>query len=243
MKTLLTLLVLAQPLPTRAQDVTKTSKHETVIKGMIQQLNELGEALESVKDKDSAKAAAVRINKVCDRMTELGKEAEGLPELSKAEDERLKKKYEADLRKVAERVQKVAFQAGAASGGEPDFLKSAMRLQEVGKALQGLDKKRLSKAEKIIGKWEPAKADPKAPGFTLEFTKDGKLKVSIALPGADKPLMIEGTYKVEGDKLTTTGKGPDGKEKTDTGTIKELTDSKLVIDKDGKTDEFKRKKQ
>jgi hypothetical protein len=117
------------------------SKHEKVVKGLIDQLNELGDALESVKDKESAKAAAVRINKVCDRLKELAKEYEDLPKPSKAEDERLKKKYEGDLKKAAERVQKVAFDAGAKSQGEPDFLKAALRLQEVGKDLQKLDKK------------------------------------------------------------------------------------------------------
>lgn len=94
-----------------------------------------------------------------------------------------------------------------------------------------------SNADKIIGKWEPATADPKSGGIVLEFTKDGKMLIAVT----GLPKAMEGTYKVEGDKLTTTGKGPDGKEKTESGTIKTLTDTKLVIEKDGKADEFKRK--
>lgn len=118
----------------------KVGKHEAVIKGMVEQLNALADALESVKDRDTAKAAAVKINKVCDRMTELGKEAKGLPKAPKEEDERLKAKYEGEMAKAARRLQATAVQAGRNSGGEPDFLKSLMRLQEVGKVLQSLGK-------------------------------------------------------------------------------------------------------
>lgn len=118
-----------------------SSKHEAVIKGMVDQLNALADAMESVKDKASAKAAAVKINKVCDRLKELGNEAQGLPKLSKDEDEKLMKKYMPELQKANERLTKVALQAGLASGGEPDFLAAAKRLQEVGKDLQKLEKK------------------------------------------------------------------------------------------------------
>ena len=118
-----------------------SSKHEKVIKGMVEQMNALADALENVKDKDSAKAAAAKINKICDKMAELGKEAEGLPKLSKSEDEKLKSKYEPELKKAGERMQKVAVEAGIKSGGDPDFLKAMQRLQEVGKDLQKIEKK------------------------------------------------------------------------------------------------------
>jgi hypothetical protein len=126
-------LVLAVPATSHGAD---TDKHEALIKDMIKGLDDLGDALESVKDKDTAKTAAVKINKVCDRMTEIGKKAQDLPKLSKDEDAALEKKYKPQLEKVAARIQKVAFAAGMASGGEPDFIKSCMRLEEVGKNLQ-----------------------------------------------------------------------------------------------------------
>ena len=128
-------LVLAVPAAGRADD---TAKHEALMKDMIKALDDLGDALESVKDKDTAKKAAVKINKVCDDMTALGKKAQDLPKLSKEQDTALEKKYKPQLEKVSARIQKVAFAAGMASGGEPDFLKSCMRLQEVGTNLQKL---------------------------------------------------------------------------------------------------------
>lgn len=64
-----------------------------------------------------------------------------------------------------------------------------------------------------------------------------KLKVK----SSDQTVTAEGTYKIDGDRITTASKGPDGKEKTQTAKIKKLTDKVLVIeDSQGKTLEFKR---
>jgi len=96
-------------------------------------------------------------------------------------------------------------------------------------------------AAKLVGTWEITKSPGDLPkGSMVTFEKDGKLKVSIDFNG--KKLDIEGTYKVDGDKLNVTVKGPDGKEETDTDTIKSLDDKKLVIvDKDGKEAELEKK--
>lgn len=96
-------------------------------------------------------------------------------------------------------------------------------------------------AAKIVGVWEFVKTDSKdapPPGTKAEFTKDGKVIVTIDLNG--KELKIEGTYKITADKLTVT-MSAGGKEKVDTDTIETLTDTKLVTvdDKKMKT-EFKR---
>jgi uncharacterized protein (TIGR03066 family) len=94
---------------------------------------------------------------------------------------------------------------------------------------------------KIVGAWEVVKSHSDIPkGTAVTFDKDGRLKVSIDFNG--KKIDVEGTYKVEGDKLVVTVKGPDGKDETDTDTIKSLDDKKLVIiDKDGKEAELERK--
>ncbi len=90
-------------------------------------------------------------------------------------------------------------------------------------------------AKKLIGKWAPV--DDKAP-VTIEFTDKGKLTLSIDLGG--KAEKIEGTYKLEGDKLQmvmTFG----GKEMTETVTISKLTDEEMVgKDSKGKEEKFKR---
>jgi len=97
-----------------------------------------------------------------------------------------------------------------------------------------------SNDKKIIGTWEVTKADNAPPGATVEFTKDGKIKLRAEFKG--KSIAIDGTYKVEGSKIHTTLKFG-GQERKETGTIKTLTDTKLVVeDPKGKVEEYKRKK-
>src|SRR5262245_21656818 len=86
------------------------------------------------------------------------------------------------------------------------------------------DKGKIDKS-KLVGTWKLTKTDsddppPKEATITVEFTKDGKVLIVFALQG--KELKMSGTYKAEGDKLTTTMKSlKDNKDKTDTMTIKE----------------------
>ena len=81
--------------------------------------------------------------------------------------------------------------------------------------------------DKIVGTWEVAKSDEIPPGTVFEFTKDGKMKMSMKMEG--KTVEMEGTYEVEGETLKSVGKGPDGKEDKNTDTIVKLTDTELVI--------------
>jgi len=103
---------------------------------------------------------------------------------------------------------------------------------------QGGDKKDDNKT-KIVAVWEVVKGDtPK--GSTVEFTKDGKIKVNIEADG--KKISVDGSYELDGDSIKTTLKGPDGKEHKETLKIKKLTDKELTTeDEKGKTDEFKKK--
>jgi uncharacterized protein (TIGR03066 family) len=100
-----------------------------------------------------------------------------------------------------------------------------------------------SNQTKIVGVWIVIKSDDGTPPMTtIEFTRDGKLKVKTKV--GDQTLTMEGTYKLEGDKLTVTLITPDEKDKevTDTVTITKLTDKELITkDQKGKVDEFKRK--
>jgi uncharacterized protein (TIGR03066 family) len=98
-------------------------------------------------------------------------------------------------------------------------------------------------AAKLVGKWELTKSsDPMAPkDAVVEFTKDNK--VTITFKFNDKDFTLHGTYKVDGDKLTVKVSVEGGKDNEDTDTIKTLTDDMLVlIDKDKKENEFKKKK-
>ena len=89
--------------------------------------------------------------------------------------------------------------------------------------------------KKLVGKWTPK--DEKGPKFTIEFTKDGKVNMNIF------DMKVDGTYKLEGNKITLTLK-TEGKEETMTRTISKLTDEEIVSkdDKGGKEDTLVRVK-
>ncbi len=95
-------------------------------------------------------------------------------------------------------------------------------------------------AAKIVGTWELAKSGGELPaGTVIEFTKEGKLKATLKVD--EQVLNIEGTYKVDKNKINVKVKiGEETVEET--VTIKKLTDKELEIeDKDGKVDVFKKK--
>ena len=96
-------------------------------------------------------------------------------------------------------------------------------------------------AKKIVGKWEITKAGGGAPvGSVIEFTKDGKMNAVIKLEGME--IKMDGTYKLEKEKLSVTLKTPDMTVE-ETLTIKKLTDEAMELeDKDKKIDELKKVK-
>lgn len=95
--------------------------------------------------------------------------------------------------------------------------------------------------KKIVGSWVVEKTEAPLPvGAVAEFTKDGKLILTVK--GKDKDIKIEGTYKVEKDKLLTKLTVGD-KTHEDTDTITKLTDEALELtDKDKKVTALKKKK-
>jgi uncharacterized protein (TIGR03066 family) len=97
-------------------------------------------------------------------------------------------------------------------------------------------------AKMIVGQWEITKpADGGLPkGSVVEFTKDGKIKVTAKK--GDAETTMEGTYKLDGDMFTATTKVKE-EERTQTLTIVKLTDTELhVKNKDGKMSELTKKK-
>jgi uncharacterized protein (TIGR03066 family) len=97
-------------------------------------------------------------------------------------------------------------------------------------------------AKKLVGKWEVSKADegtlPK--GAVIEFTKDGKLKLTAKK--GDNDFNVEGTYKMDGDdKFTVSMKVGDDEHKTEV-TILSIDDKSMKTkNKEGKTVEFTKK--
>jgi uncharacterized protein (TIGR03066 family) len=111
-------------------------------------------------------------------------------------------------------------------------------------AAQAEAKKPATNAEKIVGTWVCLGSKYNVPysvGMTFKLAKNGKLTIIIPTSLADG-FCVEGTYKVKGDKLIISRKGPDAKEKSETHTIKKLTNTELVIeDKYGCVLEFRSK--
>jgi uncharacterized protein (TIGR03066 family) len=81
-------------------------------------------------------------------------------------------------------------------------------------------------AKKLIGKWCPKEEAV----FTVELTTDGKATL-VAMTSDGKVREAKGTYKVDGNRLTTTVKAGDD-EQTHTFTISKLTDTELVATDD-----------
>lgn len=109
----------------------------------------------------------------------------------------------------------------------------------VGKAPAREEKAEVSK-DKLIGTWVAVKAEEGTlpVGSTVEFLSDGKAKTIRKSDG--KELVLEGTYTLSGDKVTLTRKL--GNDELQTAlTIKKMTATELVLEREGKTVEFKRK--
>ena len=94
--------------------------------------------------------------------------------------------------------------------------------------------------KKLVGKWEPTDAPKGGPTVVVEFTDKGKLVLSADFMG--KTEKLEGTYKVEGDKLEMVLTLSD-KEQKETVTVTKLTDEEFTgKDAKGKEEKFKKLK-
>jgi len=96
-------------------------------------------------------------------------------------------------------------------------------------------------AKNLVGVWEQTKGIGNAKQ-TFEFTKDGKLKITAKT--GDKTVILDGTYKLKDDTLTTVVKQGD-KDYESTAKIVKLDEKVLHIqefkgDKKREVDEFKR---
>jgi uncharacterized protein (TIGR03066 family) len=100
--------------------------------------------------------------------------------------------------------------------------------------------------KKLLGKWQLVKSSkgdlPSGLVATIHFEKDNKVKMHIEL--ADKKQDVSATWKLDGMKLTVEYTDGPPKGKTETMTIKKLTDEELVtVDEKDVTEEFKKVKE
>ncbi len=93
-------------------------------------------------------------------------------------------------------------------------------------------------AKKLIGKWELAKPKDGTPKTVVEFAEKGKLTLEVTV--GDKVQKIEGTYKLDGNKLDLALTVGD-KEMKETFTVSKLTDDEMTSkDSRGKEDTLKK---
>ncbi len=94
--------------------------------------------------------------------------------------------------------------------------------------------------KKLVGVWKVTKGEGAPPGASVEFTADNKFVVRFSINGKDA--VLEGKYKVAGDKLTTE-MNLGGQTKSEVDTIQKLDDKTLRLkDEKGKVQEFERAK-
>jgi uncharacterized protein (TIGR03066 family) len=94
--------------------------------------------------------------------------------------------------------------------------------------------------KKLVGKWEPAKAE-KDVKMVLEIAEKGKFTLHVTFN--NKTEKVDGTYKLDGNKLEVEMKIGDDVMK-ETLTITKLTDTELVTkDSKGKEETMKRVKE
>jgi uncharacterized protein (TIGR03066 family) len=128
---------------------------------------------------------------------------------------------------------------GCGSGNKSSTVAGSLKGTAIGsKGYEATHK--ASYANLIVGVWEITKSKDAPPGAKMEYTKDGKLIVTVPVKGKDQTMKAD--YKVEGDKITVTIPGPGGKNATESATILTLNDTTLITrDKKGEVEESKRK--
>jgi uncharacterized protein (TIGR03066 family) len=103
------------------------------------------------------------------------------------------------------------------------------------------DDKKADNAKLAVGTWEVIKTHEGGPpkGGVVEFTKDGKIKVSGEQDGMKQ--MFDGTYKIDGNKLVLTFKIGDSEQAVDL-TIDKLDDKTFATTSKAGKVELTRKK-
>jgi hypothetical protein len=109
---------------------------EDVMKDMIKVQTEAADILEGVKDKETAKAAAPKLEELADRLEEVGKKMKKLGEPSKEVQKKLQEKFGADLIKEAVRGEAAKTKALKAAGDQPDFKKAMDKMEKATKSLR-----------------------------------------------------------------------------------------------------------
>lgn len=114
------------------------TEREDVAKEMIAIMNEYADALESVKDRETARTAATKLNRATDRLEAVLSRKDSIPRLTEAEHDQLIKEYRPGLDAAKKRFAAAVIPARVKSAGEPAFLKAMLRIVTLGQKSRSL---------------------------------------------------------------------------------------------------------
>ena len=96
----------------------ETAAYEEVVKGIISALKEGADTLATIKDKDTAKAAAPKLRKVAESLRGLKKKADQLGNPSEDQKAELEKKYKKDMETAQTSFRKEVVRVRNVPGGK-----------------------------------------------------------------------------------------------------------------------------
>ena len=106
------------------------SQAEQATKEMLSSMNDISAALESVKDKATAKAAAPKIEAAVARMQEAKKKGDSAKG-TQADKEKLEKEYMPKIQEASDRMLKASMSAAISSGGDPTFMNAIKKMESL----------------------------------------------------------------------------------------------------------------
>jgi hypothetical protein len=107
-------------------------RHEANTLTAIQEINNLAGVLETVKDRESAKAAAPRVEVLVQTLDDLKTRDNALPKLAKEDEDRLANAYKLAMEDAQRRMIMALIEAQKKADGEPAFLQALTKLQALG---------------------------------------------------------------------------------------------------------------
>jgi hypothetical protein len=104
------------------------ASHESAAREIVGILEEVIAALDSVRDANTARQAATRIDALSGRIEALAERVRNLPKITKSEDERLQQKYGAQLASLTIRLKNSSERATMNSQNDITLLQSLLRM-------------------------------------------------------------------------------------------------------------------
>lgn len=97
------------------------NKNHAFLQEMASLMEDAVTAMESVKDVETAKTAATKINANCDRLSTLATKIKDLPKVTVPQQKKLNAEFAGKLTAIGERLHAAVLKANTASGGDSEF--------------------------------------------------------------------------------------------------------------------------